>query len=84
MGELRTLPNIGEALEKQLNEAGINSIDTLKAIGSKEAWIKIRSKDPTACYNRLCALEGAIRNIRWFDLPDDVKEDLKIFYTSFK
>lgn len=84
MGELRTLPNIGEVLEKQLNEAEINSIDTLKAIGSKEAWIKIRSKDPTACYNRLCALEGAIRNIRWFDLPPDVKEDLKIFYTSFK
>ena len=33
---------------------------------------------------RLSALEGALRGVRWHDLPDDVKADLKAFYTEQK
>jgi DNA transformation protein len=40
--------------------------------------------DPSACYMRLCGLEGAIRGVRWHDLPDDVKADLKVFYRKYK
>lgn len=43
-----------------------------------------QSGHPSACYNRLCALEGALRGIRWHDLPDEVKRDLKAFYQSQK
>jgi DNA transformation protein len=72
--------NIGNVLEKQLNEVGINTINDLKMVGSKEAWLRIKKIDSSACYNRLCALEGAIRNVRWHDLPDETKKDLKEFY----
>lgn len=83
MGELSKLPNIGKVLEKQLNEVGINSIESLREIGSKKAWIKIKNIDESACLNRLCALEGAIRNIRWHDLDENIKKGLKEFKQNY-
>ena len=56
MGELKTLPNIADKLEAQLHEVGIDSIEGLKQTGSREAWLRIASIDPSACYMRLCAL----------------------------
>lgn len=84
MGELSKLPNIGKVVEKQLNEVGINTVDELIDIGSKETWLKIKEIDESACINRLMALEGAIQNIRWHDLADEDKNNLKDFYTNFK
>ena len=82
MGELSKLPNIGKVVEKQLNDVGIITVDDLINIGSKEAWLKIKEVDESACLNRLMALEGAIQNIRWHNLSDDDKKNLKDFYTS--
>lgn len=84
MGELSKLVNIGKVLEEQLNQVGINTTDELINIGSKEVWLKIKEVDESACMNRLMALEGAIQNIRWHDLSEDDKNNLKDFYNSFK
>ena len=84
MGELSKLPNIGKVVEKQLNDVGINTVDELINIGSKEAWLKIKEVDESACLNRLMALEGAIQNIRWHDLSDEDKQNLKDFYNLQK
>ena len=73
MGELTKLANIGAKLEQQLRECG-----------SKQAWAMILQNDPSACIMRLSALEGALRGVRWHDLPSDVKADLKAFYTEKK
>ena len=80
MGELSKLPNIGKVVEKQLNDVGINTVDELIDLGSKEAWLRIKEIDETACLNRLMALEGAIQNIRWHNLSDEDKDDLRSFY----
>ncbi|MDL2246421.1 TfoX/Sxy family protein [Methanobrevibacter sp. OttesenSCG-928-K11] len=84
MEKLSKLPNIGKVLEKQLNEVGIIKKEDLEEIGSKEAWLKIKEIDESACYNRLCALEGAIQEIRWFDLSIEDKENLLKFYRNYK
>lgn len=84
MGELSKLPNIGKVLEGQLNDVGIRTADELIDIGSKEAWLRIRQTDESACINRLMALEGAIQNVRWHDLSDSDKKNLKDFYSDFK
>ena len=84
MGELSKLPNIGKVLEEQLNDVGINTVDDLIDIGSKEAWLKIKEVDESACINRLMALEGALQNIRWHDLSDEDKRNLKDFYSSYE
>ena len=80
MSELTTLPNIASAMEQQLIKAGIHTVDELRNVGAREAWLRIFSFDPSACYNRLCGLEGAIRGVRWRDLPEEVKAELKEFY----
>ncbi len=82
MGELSKLPNIGKVLEKQLNDVGINTIDDLINLGSKETWLKIKEIDDSACLNRLMALEGAIQNIRWHNLSEEDKDNLRNFYNS--
>ena len=82
MGELSKLPNIGKILEKQLNDVGINTIDDLINLGSKETWLKIKEIDDSACLNRLMALEGAIQNIRWHNLSEEDKDNLRNFYNS--
>lgn len=84
MGELSKLPNIGNVLEKQLNDVGINTIDDLINLGSKETWLKIKEIDDSACLNRLMALEGAIQNLRWHNLSEEDKENLRNFYNSQK
>ena len=84
MGELSKLPNIGTVVEEQLREAGITTFDQLRAMGSKQAWLKIQEIDSSACIHRRYSLEGAIRGIKKAQLPPDVKEDLKDFYNHFK
>jgi len=84
VASLRNLPNIGKILEEQLESIGIRTPDELRTAGSREAWMRIQAIDASACYNRLCALEGAIRGVRWHDLPPDVKEDLLAFYRIHK
>lgn len=83
MGELSKLPNISKVNERKLMEAGIETPEQLYAMGSREALLRVRTKvDPEACLSMLYALEGAIRGVRWHDLPKEVKEDLKEFHHS--
>lgn len=84
MGELSTLPNIAAKLEAQLAEVGITTIDELKAVGSREAWLRILAGDSSACIMRLCALEGAIRGVRKQYLDEETKASLKAFYKLHK
>lgn len=84
MGELSKLPNIGKELERQLGVAGIETVEQFREAGAKTAWMRIKAIDPSACYNRLCALEGALQGIRWHNLSDEVKQELKAFYQAQK
>lgn len=84
MGELSTLLNIGKVVELQLNEVGIDRIEQLIEVGSKQAWLRIKSIDESACINRLYALEGAVEGVRWHNLSIEVKDELKKFYDTIK
>ena len=84
MGELTTLPNIAAKLEAQLADVDITTISELKKVGSREAWLRILARDPSACIMRLSALEGAIQGVRWHYLDDKTKAALKEFYNIHK
>lgn len=83
MSKLRDLPNIGKTLEERLIKAGIPDGDALKRVGGKEAFTKLRLLEGDTCYSCLCALEGAVRGIRWHDLDSETKGELKKFFDSF-
>jgi DNA transformation protein len=84
MGELSKLPNIGKVVEEQLNKVGILTYKELKEVGSEQAWLRIKAIDDSACYNRLCGIEGAIQKIPKIQLSDKKKKELKEFYNTFK
>lgn len=84
MGELRKLPNIGEKLEEQLNEAGIYTKEQLIETGSRESWLKIRAFDESACLHRLWGIEAAIEGVKKKDLSQDVRQELKEFFNGIK
>lgn len=84
MNELTKIPNIGIIVAQQLTDVGITTLEQLKEAGSREAWLKILAIDSSACYNRLCGLEGAIQGIRWHYLSDEDKSELKEFYNKVK
>lgn len=69
------MPNIGSMLENKLIDAGIESPEELIDVGSKDAFIKIKMLDNSACYNMLCALEGAIQGVRWHYLDESTNSN---------
>jgi len=79
MGELQSLTNIGARTEKSLNEIGVHTLADLKKVGSVKAWHRMRAAHPKkdCCICALYALEGAIMDVRWNELPKEVKEGLK-------
>lgn len=81
MDDLLSLPNVGKVLCQNLKAVGIETPAQLKAIGAKEAFLRIRSAvDPGACLHMLYGLEGACRGVRDTLLPEDVTGDLKAFF----
>ena len=60
MGELSKLPNIGEVVEEQFKDVGINSHEYLKNAGARETWLRIRVLDDSAFIHSLYSFEGAI------------------------
>lgn len=84
MGELSKLPNIGSVVEEQLNMVGINTYEQLKQVGSKQAWLKIKAIDDSACIHRLYGLEGAVQGVKKTQLSTEVKAELKEFYRAFQ
>jgi TfoX C-terminal domain len=76
----KQLKNVGPKLAEKLVESGIDTPEKLRALGAKKAFNKIYAKgDSYGDYNAayLYALEGAIRNCDWLDIPEEVKAQYK-------
>ena len=82
--ELSELPNIGGNLALKLNSAGINTKQELYDMGSEAAFLKLKTIDNDACLNMLCALEGAVQDIRWHKLDKSRMLELKEFYNQLQ
>ncbi len=80
MKELLQLPNIGGNIAEKLYQAGIESKNDLIYKGSEKAFTAIKTIDKSACINMLYAIEGAVQGIRWHDLSNERKEELKQFF----
>ena len=80
MSTLQTLPNIGKVAEQLLIKSGIDTPEKLREVGSKEAFVKMRMQDPTACLHMLYGIEGAVEGIRDTELSEETKKDLRVFF----
>ncbi|MDR0419529.1 MAG: TfoX/Sxy family protein [Prevotellaceae bacterium] len=83
MNNLSSTVNIGKVLSEQLQQVGIDTIERLREVGSENALIRIQSvASGGVCLSKLYALEGAIQNIRWHNLSEERKLELKDFFDS--
>lgn len=82
--ELTEMKNIGAAMKQKLNAIGIHDADELSAMGSKEAFARIKATYPNVCLVHLYTLQAAIDDTDFDLLPEDVKQELKAFSDSLK
>jgi DNA transformation protein len=76
--------NIGKNIESKLLQVGIDSFKKLQSTGSQKAWLMLHALDAGACINELYALEGALKGIRWHNLTNQEKQELKLFFDRVK
>jgi len=75
---ISTLPGIGPVTQGRLEEAGLRTVSDLRAIGSVEAYRRLKFMLPRhVSLNALYGLEAALRGCHWLDLPQDVKAALQ-------
>ena len=84
MSDLTTLPNIGKEIASKLKNVDVDSAQQLKAMGSKEAFLRLKIKYPQVCLVHLYTLEGAIQNVEFNCLSKETKAYLKEFSDSLK
>jgi DNA transformation protein len=78
--ELSQLHNIGPTIEQRLREIAVSSRLELEAVGPDEAYRRIKANYPDrtipVCYY-LYSLQGALLDLHWDDLPEEVKASLR-------
>ncbi len=84
MTELSSMRNIGKEIEKKLKSVGICSAEELKKLGSKEAYFRLKMRYLNVCLVHLYTLQGALDDIEYNRLPDEIKRDLKSFNDNWK
>jgi DNA transformation protein and related proteins len=78
MTSIRSMRNIGPRSAAWLNTVGINTIDDLVETGVIEAFLRARAAFPRqVTLNLLYALEGAMLNIPWNKLSEEIKANLQ-------
>ena len=77
LSELTSLRSIGKEIAKKLQSVDISTAEELKKAGSKEAFHRLKLRYPNVCLTYLYALEGAVSDIEYNQLPEDVKQNLK-------
>jgi len=77
---LKGAKNIGITILKRLNEIGVYSLADLADMTPVQAYKKICEQNPgktfPVCYY-LYSLAGALLDLHWDDLPEDLKKDLR-------
>ena len=74
--ELTAMPNVGAVMARELREIGVRTHGDLARLGSVEAAFRIAWAGRKKCRSMLCALEGAIRGVRWHSIPKEERDNL--------
>lgn len=69
--------NIGPASARWLAEIGVTSLEELGRVGAVEAYRRARELHPDkVSLNLLWALQGALMDLHWTDVPGEIKQQL--------
>ncbi len=68
--------NIGPKSAAWLRQVGVRTQEDLERLGAVEAFMKVKRAGFKPSLNLLYALEGALANCHWAELPDERKAAL--------
>ncbi len=75
---VRELSNIGAQTASWLESIGVTSLEDIETLGVIEVYERLRALYPeNVSLNALWALQGALLEIPWNQLPKSMKENLK-------
>ena len=74
---IASLKNLGPKSETRLIAADITDAQTLQRVGAATAYHRIKTLFPAdTSLNLLWALQGAIMDLHWHNIPNDIKQHL--------
>lgn len=75
--ELQHMKNLGKTSAQWLHAVGIHSANDLRRLGAVDAYRAVRARGFRASMVLLYAIEGALLDVHWNDLPPGLKDQLK-------
>ncbi|RPE75820.1 TfoX/Sxy family protein [Vulcaniibacterium tengchongense] len=70
------LRNIGPKSAAWLRQVGLRTREDLAAVGTVEAFMRVRRAGFKPTLNLLYAIEGALLDCHWQDIPDERRSEL--------
>ena len=70
------LRNIGPKSMAWLRQTGVRTLDDLKAVGALSAFVRVKRAGFKPSLNLLYALEGAIMDCHWQEIPELRRSEL--------
>ncbi|AMB81087.1 MULTISPECIES: TfoX/Sxy family protein [Pseudomonas] len=74
--ELQHLKNLGKTSSQWLHAVGIHNASDLKRLGAANAYRAVKARGFRASKVLLYAIEGALQDVHWNDIPAERKEAL--------
>ena len=74
--ELQHLKNLGKTSAQWLHAVGIHSASDLRRLGAVDAYRAVRARGLRASKVLLYAIEGALLDVHWSELPPAHKAEL--------
>lgn len=68
--------NIGPKSAAWLRQVGLRSLDDLAAVGTVEAFMRVKRAGFKPGLNLLYAIEGALLDCHWQDVPEERRQEL--------
>lgn len=82
---IASLKNLGPKSAEQIVAVGIDGPDEIRELGAVVVFHRVKSRFPASTsLNLLWALQGALMEVHWHDVPDEVKRQLLAEVESLK
>jgi len=76
MDDLAKLKNIGEKTAIWLHEIDVHSAEDIETLGVVEVYRRLKAERPEVSLVALWALQGAMMNISFTQIPPEIKHSL--------
>jgi DNA transformation protein len=77
MSEVGRLRNLGPVSERMLNAVGVHTAAELRELGAVNAYRLLPLRGHRPSLNLVWAIEAALTDVHWMDLPPETKARLK-------